>query len=186
MKTLIFFGSPRQKGHTKQMMDLLIENLDGEVEVIDAYQDPVSPCIDCRYCWHKKGCSIKDGMQDIYGKIEESDNIIIASPIYFHTVTGPLKTMIDRLQIYWASHVRKDKPEKPLRKGAYILVGGAPDFENQFLGGELALDSLLKDLDAEKLGMVTLANSDKDSMETRPEVPEGILALAKKINEANK
>lgn len=186
MKTLIFFGAARKKGHTKEMVDLLIEHLDGEVEVIDAYREPVAPCIDCRYCWKKKGCSIKDDMQDIYRKIEETDNIVFASPIYFHSVTGPLKTMIDRLQVYWAAHVRKDKPEGFLRKGAMLLVGGAPDFEDQFKGGEIVLSNLFNDLNTENLGMVTLANSDVDSIKTRPQVAEEVIALAKKLNEANK
>lgn len=186
MKTLIFTGSPRKKGHTKEMVDLLIENLEGEVEVIDAYTNKVSPCIDCRYCWHKKGCSIKDGMQEIYAKIEATDNIIFASPVYFHSVTGPLKTMIDRLQIYWAAHVRKDKPEGFLRNGAMLLVGGAPDFENQFLGSEIVLNSLFDDLNTDVLGTITLANSDVDSITTRPNVADDIIALAKKFNQTGK
>ena len=53
--------------------------------------------VDCRYCWHKKGCSIKDGMRDIYQKIEEADNIVLASPMYFHSITGGIKgPLIDR------------------------------------------------------------------------------------------
>ncbi|NLI89303.1 MAG: flavodoxin family protein [Epulopiscium sp.] len=186
MKTLVFFGAARRKGHTKAMVDLLIEHLDGEVEIIDAYREPVKPCIDCRYCWRVNGCSIKDDMQDIYKKIEEADNVVFASPIYFHSITGPLKTMIDRLQVYWAAHVRKDKPEGFQRKGAMLLVGGAPDFEDQFLGGDIVLRNVFNDINAENLGMVTLANSDVDSIDSRPEVKEEIIALAKKMNEANK
>lgn len=184
MKTLIFFGAARPKGHTKQMVDVLVDNLDGEVEIIDAYRTPVAPCKDCRYCWHKKGCSIKDEMQEIYNKIEEADNIVFASPIYFHSITGPLKTMVDRLQVYWASHVRNDKPEEMLRKGGMILVGGAPPFENQFLGGEIVLKNVFNDLNTENLGIVTLDNSDVDSIETKPEIVNQIIDLAKQFNEA--
>lgn len=186
MKTLVFFGAARQKGHTKQMLDLFLENLEGEVEIIDAYRTEVEPCKDCRYCWHKKGCSIKDGMQDIYQKIEEADNIVFASPIYFHSITGELKTLIDRLQVYWASCLRKDKPESFLRKGAILFVGGAPEFENQFLGGEIVIKNLFNDLSTECLGMVTMPNSDVDSIKTRPDIAEQIVNLAKKMNEANK
>ena len=66
------------------------------------------------------------------------------------------------------------------------MVGGAPAFENQFLGGELVLKKLLKDLDADCLGQVTLSNSDVDSLEKCPEVAAELVALAKKMNEANK
>lgn len=187
MKTLVLFGSARLKGHTKAMVDLFLENLDGEKEIIDAYRlENVAPCKDCRFCWHKKGCSIKDGMQEIYQKVEEADNIILASPMYFHSITGKLKTLIDRLQVYWAGHVRNDMPEAPVHKGAILMVGGAPAFENQFLGGELVFKNLFNDLSTECLGEVCLPNSDHDSLETRPDIAEAVVALAKKMNESYK
>ena len=55
-------------------------------------------------------------------------------------------------------------------KGAILMVGGAPSFPNQFLGGELVLKNLLNDLSTECLGEVCLPNSDKDSLETRPDI----------------
>ncbi|WMJ23544.1 flavodoxin family protein [Paludicola sp. MB14-C6] len=185
MKTLVFFGSAREKGHTRAMVDLLLENLEGEKEIIDAYRTEVQPCKDCRFCWHKKGCSIKDGMQDIYQKIEEADNIILASPMYFHSITGELKSLIDRLQLYWAGHIRNDMPTHFIKKGAILMVGGAPSFENQFLGGELVFKNLLNDLSAELVGEVCLPNSDVDSLETRQDIAKDVVELANKLNQAN-
>ncbi len=83
MKTLVIIGAARPNGHTRKMVDLFLENLDGEKEIIDAYRTDVKPCMDCRYCWKTKACVIKDGMQDIYQKIEEADNILLASPHVF-------------------------------------------------------------------------------------------------------
>lgn len=185
MKTLVLFGAAREKGHTRAMVDLFLENLDGDKEVIDAYRTDVAPCKDCRFCWHKKGCSIKDGMQDIYKKIEEADNIILASPMYFHSISGKLKALIDRLQVYWAGHVRHDMPEYFTKKGAILMVGGAPSFENQFLGGELVFKNLLNDLSTELLGEVCLPNSDVDSIETRQDIAKKVVELAKKMNKGN-
>lgn len=183
MKTLIFFGAARKNGHTKKMVDLFAANLEGDVEIIDCYREKnISPCLDCRYCWKTKGCSVKDDMQEIYNKIETADNIVLASPMYFHSVTGPIKSVIDRLQVYWAGHVRKDMPEKFTRKGAILMVGGAPSFPKQFDGGSIVFNSLLNDLSAENLGTVTLPNSDVDSLETRPDVAQAVVDLAKKMN----
>ena len=109
MKTLVLFGAARENGQTKALLNAFLEGLEGEVEIIDAYRmKDVAPCKDCRFCWYKKGCSIKDGMQEIYKKYEEADNIVVATPMYFHSVTGELKVLIDRFQLYWAGHVRKD------------------------------------------------------------------------------
>lgn len=61
MKTLVIIGAARPNGHTRKMVDLFLENLDGEKEIIDAYRMDVKPCMDCRYCWKTKACIIKDG-----------------------------------------------------------------------------------------------------------------------------
>lgn len=134
----------------------------------------------------EKECVIKDGMQDIYQKLEEADNIVLASPMYFHSITGRMKALIDRFQVYWAGHVRQDMPKKMLRKGAILMVGGAPSFENQFLGGEIVLKNLLNDLSTECLGQVCLPNSDRDSLETRKDIADQVAALAEKMNQASR
>ena len=153
--------------------------------IIDAYRaENIAPCKDCRYCWHKKGCSIHDGMDEVYRLLEEADNVVLASPMYFHSITGKMKALIDRFQVYWAGHVRNDMPEKPLRKGAILMVGGAPSFPNQFLGGELVLKNLLNDLSTECLGEVCLPNSDHDSLETRPDIAQQVVELAEKMKAA--
>ncbi len=186
MKTLVITGAARKNGHTNQMVQLFLDTLGGEYTIIDAYRaENIAPCKDCRYCWHKKGCSIHDGMDEVYRLLEECDNVVLASPMYFHSVTGKLKALIDRFQVYWAGHVRGDMPEKPLRKGAILMVGGAPRFPNQFLGGELVLKNLLNDLSTECLGEVCLPNSDHDSLETRPDIAAQVVELAQKMKAAN-
>lgn len=185
MKTLIFFGAARKEGNTKELINTFISELDGEVEIIDAYRTEVAPCNDCRYCWYKRGCSIKDTMQDIYKKIDEADNIVIASPMYFYTVPGPLKTIIDRFQVYWAGVLRKDHPEIGTKKGAILMCGGARPFKNQFLAGEIVLKAVLSDLSAECLGIVTSTYTDKVPVSQNEEVKSQIRNLAKKMNEAN-
>lgn len=183
MKTLVFMGAARKNGHTRKMVDVFMEHAKGEVEIIDAYRTAdISPCIDCRYCWKVKGCAVKDGMQEIYQKIEEADRIVIASPMYFHCIPGPLKTMFDRLQVYWAGHgPRQDAPGTNIRKGMLMMVGGAPSFEGQFQAGEIVLKGILGDLSTECIGCVTLSNSDQDSLESRPEVKEQIVKLTQEL-----
>ncbi|WP_411679357.1 flavodoxin family protein [Clostridium thailandense] len=182
MKTLIFFGSARKEGNTKEMVNIFIDELQGDVEVIDAYRSTISPCIDCRYCWHKRGCSIKDDMQSIYKKIDEADNIVFASPMYFYNVPSPLKIIIDRLQVYWAGVLRKDRPELGAKKGAILMCGGARPFKNQFIAGEIVLKAVLKDLSAECLGIVTSSYTDKFPVSQNEDIKNLIRDLAKKIN----
>ena len=188
MKTLVLFGSAREKGHTRAMLDLFLDTLGGEYEIIDAYrlEEEISPCKDCRFCWYENSCSIKDGMIDVYKKIEESDNIVLASPIYFHSISGKLKIIIDRLQPYWASRLRNDSIKNFRKTGSILMVGGSAPFENQFLGGELVLKNSLKYMSINFTGEVTFSNSDRDCLETRPDVAQKIIDLANKVKALNK
>jgi multimeric flavodoxin WrbA len=125
MKTLIFNGSPRPNGNTAALVKIITRGLRGEYRIVDAYRCGVSPCVDCRYCWKHDACSINDEMQEIYNYIQECDNILIASPVYFSELTGKLLDVGSRLQRYFcAAHFRGEKPIAKPKKGAVVLVGG--------------------------------------------------------------
>ena len=125
MKTIIFNGSPRKEGDTVSLINKVIENLIGEYKIINVYDCEIQPCIDCRYCWDNTGCCIDDKMQEVYEYIQECDNILIASPIYFSELTGALLNVGSRLQTYFcARFFRKTIPIEKPKKGGVILVGG--------------------------------------------------------------
>lgn len=183
MNTLVFFGSARKNGNTKKLLNIFIKNIKGKVEVVDAYRTDVSPCIDCRYCWNKRGCSIDDDMQDIYKKIDNADNIVFASPLYFNNVPGPLKNIIDRMQVYWAERVRKTSYDLKEKNSVFLICGGAPKYENQFLSIELVLNGVIKDLNADNLiGKVYVSNTDKKPIDENNEVILKTKNIAKRIN----
>lgn len=125
MKTLIFIGTPRKNGDTMALLNEFISHLNGEYKIINAYTCNISPCIDCRYCRENMGCSIKDEMQDVYDYIQQCDNVLIASPLYFSELTGQLLSITSRLQTYFSSRFfRKEIPIKKAKKGGVIIVGG--------------------------------------------------------------
>ena len=96
-----------------------------EYKILNAYRCDISPCMDCRFCRENNGCSINDDMQEIYDYIQECDNILIASPIYFSGLTGKLLDVGSRLQTYFcARYYRKTEPILKVKKGAVVLVGG--------------------------------------------------------------
>ncbi|SHJ33065.1 flavodoxin family protein [Parasporobacterium paucivorans] len=125
MKTLIFNGSPREKGDTVSLISEFLKHLDGEYKIVTAYDCNVAACIDCRWCWKNPGCFIQDGMQEIYDYVQECDNVLIASPLHFAEITGKLLSVGSRLQTYYsASYFRKEKPVAKAKKGGIILVSG--------------------------------------------------------------
>lgn len=122
---MILNGSPRKNGDTASLIEKITEKIVGEYRIVDAYRCNISPCLDCRYCWENSGCVINDEMQEIYKYIQECDNIMIASPLYFSELTGKLLDVGSRLQTYFcARFFRKEEPIIKSKKGAIILVGG--------------------------------------------------------------
>lgn len=158
MKTLIFNGSPRAKGDTVSLINMVTENIKGEYKLVNAYRCDISPCVDCRYCWKNSGCAIKDEMQDVYAYIQECDNIVIASPLYFSELTGKLLDVGSRLQTYFsAGFLRKEKCIEKPKKGAVVLVGGGSG------GMDKAYDTaciLLHDMNCRDIRKVFFNNTD--------------------------
>ncbi len=127
MRILVLNGSPRPKGHTKQMINAFQEGAASaghQVEVVDVCRRNIHGCLACEYC-HNKGngtCVQKDDMQEVYPLLKEAEMLVIAAPIYYHGLSGQMKCVIDRFyaQLY------PEKPEK-LSKVAMILSSGDPD-----------------------------------------------------------
>ena len=127
MRILVLNGSPRPKGNTKQMVDAFrkgAESAGHRVDVIDVCKKKIAGCLACEYC-HTKGngaCVQKDDMQEVYSLLGEADMLVIASPIYYHGVSGQLKCVLDRF--YSAAYPRKPKN---LKKVAIFLSSGDAD-----------------------------------------------------------
>lgn len=126
MNTLIINGSPRKNGDTVSLINEIVQNLEGKVYIVSTYYDDIAPCIDCRYCWTHPKCAINDNMQELYNLLNEVDNVIIASPLYFSELTGSLLNFASRLQFFYVSRcIREDKDFqlKP-KNGVLVLVAG--------------------------------------------------------------
>ncbi len=142
MNILVLNGSPRPQGDTAKMVAAFrtaAESAGHTVTVFEVCRMEIRGCLACEYC-HGKGrgtCAQKDDMQKIYDKLPETDMLVLASPIYYHNLSGQLKCAIDRFYaaLYPAA------PEK-LKKAAMILasgdegmdVGARFSFEGDFLG----------------------------------------------------
>lgn len=131
MKTLILNGSTRRNGDTVALITELTKHLEGDTQVI-SYFDGIHPCMDCRYCWSHSGCAIKDKMQDIYPYVEECDNFVIASPIWFSELSGPLLNLASRMQTYFAARFfRKESSKLKHKNGVLMLAGAEPGTEKK-------------------------------------------------------
>lgn len=101
MNILVLNGSPRQNGNTTKMVTAFCEGAESSnhtVKTVNVCKLNVKGCLACEYC-HNRGkgkCIQKDDMQDIYSLLNDTNMLVLASPIYYHGISGQLKCVIDR------------------------------------------------------------------------------------------
>ena len=129
MKTLIINGSPKKNGDTQALIDAFVSGLSGEYRIVSR-GDGISPCVDCRYCWEHDGCAVKDAMQAVYDYLADCDAVVLASPVWFSSLSGPALDIGSRFQTYFARKFFRHLPSplKP-KRGVILLVGGQPGTE---------------------------------------------------------
>lgn len=104
-KVLVLFGSPKKNGHTRALVDSFIKVRKLEAEFIFVNSLNIKGCQGCLYCQSHNGeCKPKDDMTELYNKIKNAKKIIMAFPVYYGSLPGEYKCMIDR--IYAVSSIR--------------------------------------------------------------------------------
>lgn len=110
MKILVINGSPKgNKSNTYQLTNAFLQGMEtglekadkgekAEIERIDVNRLDIHPCLGCFSCWNKTpgNCCIQDDMQDVITKLLWADVTIWSFPLYYYTVPGGLKNLIDR------------------------------------------------------------------------------------------
>ena len=110
------------------LVNEMIKYIDGDIKIIHAYYDNISPCVDCRFCWNNEGCCIYDDMQEVYKLLDEVDNVIISSPLYFSQLTGKLLSFASRLQTFFVRRcIKKDSGFKHKKKNGVLIITGGGD-----------------------------------------------------------
>ncbi len=99
MKILGINGSPRKNGNTYYAANYtlnLLKNAGCDTEYISLSGKTIYGCKACYSCDKKGKCIQKDDMKNILKAMQTCDCLILASPVYLGSVTGQLKTMMDR------------------------------------------------------------------------------------------
>jgi len=107
MKVVAFNGSPHKNGNTSIAINIIFEQLQNDgisTEMIQVGGMEIKGCRVCLKCRQKKDgfCyGYENDKDDILNycakKIYEAEGLIIASPVYFGSVTPETKALIDRV-----------------------------------------------------------------------------------------
>lgn len=101
-KILVLNGSPRLNGNTAILCEAFCQGATSaghEVKQVDLQKLEIKGCIGCMKGGKdpKSPCVLKDGMDEVYPLYEAADIVVLASPLYYWSISGQLKTAFDRL-----------------------------------------------------------------------------------------
>lgn len=149
MKTLIFVGSPKKNGQSMQLVKRFMNNIQGDVEIINVFgNEAIKPCLDCGFCKTNQGCSQNDNFKDVLVKIDEADCIVLASPMWFGNISGPLMSYLTRLNTFANGYThRKDRSHQWNKTGLLFMTTGAK-WNSMAKSVEATVEFLFKEMDA--------------------------------------
>jgi multimeric flavodoxin WrbA len=130
IKIVAIYGSPRRKGNTATLLKRTVagaRDSGAHVSEIVLRDLKMSPCLEIFGCTKSGECRLKDDFQKARDQILSSHGLILASPVFFYTVSAHTKILMDRFQSLWVKKYWIDKtpmnPPKIRRKGLLISVG---------------------------------------------------------------
>lgn len=105
MKVIAINGSPRKNKNTATLLTHALEGaaLHGATtKLIHLYELNYKGCVSCFACKRKDSktygsCSYQDDLTLLLDEIKEADAIILASPIYLGSISGEMKSFLERL-----------------------------------------------------------------------------------------
>jgi multimeric flavodoxin WrbA len=99
-KVLVLSASPRKGGNSDLLCDQFMQGAkeaENQVEKIFLRDKKINHCVACGACQGNGGkCVQKDDMSEVLDKMMAADVIVMATPVYFYTMNGQMKTLIDR------------------------------------------------------------------------------------------
>lgn len=98
---LIVIGSPRKKGNSALLamqVEAGAKAAGAQVESFYLQDLKIQPCTACEACRDRieTDCILEDDMKVLLPKIRRADALVIASPIYWFTVSAQTKLFMDR------------------------------------------------------------------------------------------
>jgi len=130
MKIMAIYGSPRREGNTSLLLKQAVagaRQAGAEVEEVVLRDLRMSPCLELYGCKKDGRCIIRDDFQRVYDQLLACQALMLASPIFFYTVSAHTKILMDRCQSlwvkkYWIDQVPFGQGEIK-RKGLFISAG---------------------------------------------------------------
>jgi multimeric flavodoxin WrbA len=167
---LIFKGSPREKGNSSCLADKAAEGAraaGAEVEIFSLHRMDIRPCDACDTCKETGVCVLKDDMQMLYPKLQEAEAIVIASPIYWFTMSAQTKLFIDR---WYALESSQGNALKGKQFGIILTYGDTDPYSSGATNAIRSFQDMFRYIGADIAGMVYGTANDEGDVLKQPEL----------------
>lgn len=133
-KVLILSSSPRKGGNSETLASAFAKGASDaghQVETVYLREKNYGFCKGCFACLKLGHCVIKDDAAEITEKMHDADVLVFVTPVYYYSVSGQLKTMLDRANPLFDTDYAFTK--------AYLLATAAEDEPETVEGAEQAV-----------------------------------------------
>jgi multimeric flavodoxin WrbA len=155
-RIVALFGSPRRRGNTATLLRQATagaRDAGAQVDEIALRDLKMSACLEIYSCRHDGECRIRDDFQGVRDRILACDGLMLASPIFYYTVSAHTKILMDRFHSLWVKKNWASADPNPApavrRKGLFISAGatrGKRLFDGTLLSVRYFFDTLDMDL----------------------------------------
>ena len=121
-KVIVVTSSPRRGDNTEMLARRFAEGAEAagnEVKLVAVRDLGLKFCTGCLFCQSHDRCVLDDGMNALYPEMQQADVLVFATPVYYYSVCGQLKTFLDRLNPLF--------PRENRFREIYLLAAGAED-----------------------------------------------------------
>lgn len=133
-KVLVITSSLRKGGNSDTLAEMFAKGAKeagNEVEIISLADKTIAFCKGCLTCGKTQRCVINDDAVGIAEKMKSADAIAFATPVYYYSVSGQLKTLFDRANpLFTSDYSFRD---------IYLLATATEDGEETFAGTQTAI-----------------------------------------------
>ncbi|WP_028584049.1 flavodoxin family protein [Desulfogranum mediterraneum] len=161
---LVINGSHRaEQGFTERVVQAFVQGAEAGkagCEVLYPARQKIAPCASCGKCLFETpgACRYHDDMDAIIAKMEAAELLLLASPVYFDSMSSALQKMIERLRPtfgpYFAFREGRTyhlKSREQQQKAVVISTAGNPERET-FVSISRVFNRVVKSMGAQLVG----------------------------------
>ncbi len=152
-KNVVIISASLRKGSNSEMLAKEFAKgaleAGNKVETVSLREKSIGFCRGCLACLKLGKCVIGDDAVEIAEKMKNADVLVFATPVYYYSVSGQLKTMLDRANPLYGSDYRFTE--------VYLLATAAEDERNTVEGAQKAVQGWVDCFERSKLSGVIFA-----------------------------